>query len=351
MGVETVGACARLPRSRGSCAAAGSSPAATAPSTASGRSPTCSAFVDAGVTTFDCADIYTGVEDMIGALPPPPRRNGRGRTPSPASRCTPSSCRTGAILPRVDRGLRARHHRPLAAPARAGAPRPRAVPLVELRRARRGRGRAVLDGLAARGQDRAISAAPISTRRGRGRCSTPACRSSRCRCSTRCSTTGPRTASPRSAPSAESSSSATAPSPAASCPSAGSAAAEPGPAFANRSLTKYKLIIDDFGGWDLFQALLERCGRSAHARRQPRRRGDALGARPAAGRGRDRRRPLRRAPARQPRGLRLALDDDDRAAIGAVLAERGGPVGDTYTLERDRTGRHGRIMKYDLNQA
>ena len=24
------------------------------------------AFVDAGVTTFDCADIYTGVEDMIG---------------------------------------------------------------------------------------------------------------------------------------------------------------------------------------------------------------------------------------------------------------------------------------------
>jgi aryl-alcohol dehydrogenase-like predicted oxidoreductase len=24
------------------------------------------AFVDAGVTTFDCADIYTGVEEMIG---------------------------------------------------------------------------------------------------------------------------------------------------------------------------------------------------------------------------------------------------------------------------------------------
>ena len=26
------------------------------------------AFVDAGVTTFDCADIYTGVEEMIGAF-------------------------------------------------------------------------------------------------------------------------------------------------------------------------------------------------------------------------------------------------------------------------------------------
>jgi aryl-alcohol dehydrogenase-like predicted oxidoreductase len=31
---------------------------------------------------------------------------------------------------------------------------------------------------------------------------------------------------------------------------------EPGEAFANRSLTKYKLIIDDFGGWELFQELL-----------------------------------------------------------------------------------------------
>ena len=25
-------------------------------------------FVDAGVTTFDCADIYTGVEELIGAF-------------------------------------------------------------------------------------------------------------------------------------------------------------------------------------------------------------------------------------------------------------------------------------------
>ena len=33
-------------------------------------------------------------------------------------------------------------------------------------------------------------------------------------------------------------------------------AAEPGEPLENRSLTKYKLIIDDFGGWDLFQTLL-----------------------------------------------------------------------------------------------
>jgi len=31
---------------------------------------------------------------------------------------------------------------------------------------------------------------------------------------------------------------------------------EPQMPLENRSLTKYKLIIDDFGGWDLFQALL-----------------------------------------------------------------------------------------------
>ncbi len=39
--------------------------------------------------------------------------------------------------------------------------------------------------------------------------------------------------------------------------------AEPGEALENRSLTKYKLIIDDFGGWELFQRLLQvRCGES-----------------------------------------------------------------------------------------
>ena len=31
---------------------------------------------------------------------------------------------------------------------------------------------------------------------------------------------------------------------------------EPAGDFDNRSLTKYKLIIDDFGGWELFQDLL-----------------------------------------------------------------------------------------------
>jgi hypothetical protein len=32
------------------------------------------------------------------------------------------------------------------------------------------------------------------------------------------------------------------------------------------------------------------------------------------------------------------------------VSEYLGPQGDTYALERDRTGRHGRIMKYNLNK-
>jgi hypothetical protein len=36
--------------------------------------------------------------------------------------------------------------------------------------------------------------------------------------------------------------------------------------------------------------------------------------------------------------------------IDLVLARRTGPLGDTYTLERDKEGRHGSIMKYNLNK-
>jgi hypothetical protein len=36
--------------------------------------------------------------------------------------------------------------------------------------------------------------------------------------------------------------------------------------------------------------------------------------------------------------------------IARVAGKRNGPVGDVYDLERDRTGRHGRIMKYNLNR-
>jgi aryl-alcohol dehydrogenase-like predicted oxidoreductase len=125
---------------------------------------------------------------------------------------------------------------------------------------------------------------------------------------------------------------------------------EPRGRFENRSLTKYKLIIDDFGGWDLFQSLLatlkaiaERhaVGIGAVAMRwvldRPQVAGVIVGVRDA------------RHLATTLAADRLRLDDGERGRIGAILAQRRGPQGDTFDLERDRTGRHGAIMKYDLN--
>ena len=48
---------------------------------------------------------------------------------------------------------------------------------------------------------------------------------------------------------------------------------------------------------------------------------------------------------------RVDLDADDDAAIDRVLARARPLEGDVYALERDRTSRHGSIMKYDLNKG
>ena len=47
--------------------------------------------------------------------------------------------------------------------------------------------------------------------------------------------------------------------------------------------------------------------------------------------------------------FRFELDDDDRRMLNAIVAQAGGPKGKVYGLEADRSGRHGRIMKYNLN--
>jgi aryl-alcohol dehydrogenase-like predicted oxidoreductase len=126
---------------------------------------------------------------------------------------------------------------------------------------------------------------------------------------------------------------------------------DPAEPLPNRSLVKYRLIIEEFGGWDAFQALLRLLDGIARkhgvsitavATRwvldQPHVAGAIVGARYAD---------------HLPDNLavfRFALDAADRAAIGALLAAHPGPQGDFYALERDRTGPHGRIMKYELNR-
>ena len=117
----------------------------------------------------------------------------------------------------------------------------------------------------------------------------------------------------------------------------------------NRSLVKYRLIIDEFGGWDRFQDMLAVLGDVASRHGvgigavairwvldQPGVSGVIVGARHA--------RHLDQA--RQ--ACVLALDDHDRAAIGRVQSASRGPNGDVYDLERVKGGPHASIMRYSL---
>ena len=127
---------------------------------------------------------------------------------------------------------------------------------------------------------------------------------------------------------------------------------EPTGSISNRSLVKYKLIINDFGGWPLFQALLASLRRIADkhgvdiasvASRaiidRPQVAAAIVGATSAA-----------HLKAHERIGA-LVLDDEDRAILAAATRDRKGPLGDVYSLERDRHGPHGQIMKYELNNA
>lgn len=129
-------------------------------------------------------------------------------------------------------------------------------------------------------------------------------------------------------------------------------AAEPGAELSNRSLIKYKLVIDDFGGWAVFQQLLQAlhtigqrhgCSIATVATRwvldQPGVAAAIVGSRYADH--------LQDTLA----VFALQLDAQDHALLNPLLAAHPGPEGDTYTLERDKSGRHGRIMKYNLNKT
>ena len=120
----------------------------------------------------------------------------------------------------------------------------------------------------------------------------------------------------------------------------------------NRSLIKYKLIIEDFGGWDLFQQLLAQLARIAakHNTDVASIASRALLDRPQVAAVIVGATNTTHLQAHAQVGS-LHLDADDLAAISAVTARRRGPEGDVYLLERDRTGRHGQIMKYELNAA
>ena len=129
-------------------------------------------------------------------------------------------------------------------------------------------------------------------------------------------------------------------------------APEPGGPLENRSLIKYKLVIDEFGGWDLFQRLLE----TLHAVAMSVRWRPATVASAAVLEWPGVAAVIVGARNRAHLPANLAISDlvltaEDRAQIQAVLAEARELEGDVFALERDSAGRHGRIMKYNLNKG
>ena len=125
---------------------------------------------------------------------------------------------------------------------------------------------------------------------------------------------------------------------------------EPQPPFENRSLAKYKLIIDEFGGWDLHQHLLESLQVIAakHATSIA-----VIAARWVLDRNQVAAVMIgTRSDTHVDDNLRvfeIRLDDEDRDRIDDVLARAEGPLGDPFELEREPGGRHAKIMWTDLN--
>lgn len=125
---------------------------------------------------------------------------------------------------------------------------------------------------------------------------------------------------------------------------------EPTGEIENRSRMKYKLIIDDFGGWSLFQDLLGVFASIAE-------RHDATIGQVAL-RWVLNRRGVAAAivGATSARHLKenvgvfgVTLTPEDEAAIANVTARSTELAGDCYDLERDKEGRHGSIMRYNQN--
>lgn len=127
---------------------------------------------------------------------------------------------------------------------------------------------------------------------------------------------------------------------------------EPDPtAPPNRSLVKYRLIIEEFGGWPRFQDLLAELRVIADEH-------DTDVASVAL------RFVLDQAAVaavvvgatrlgqmeRNAQAFRFELSEDERTRIRVHLDGAAGPAGPVFALERDRNGPHGRIMHYNLNR-
>ncbi len=126
---------------------------------------------------------------------------------------------------------------------------------------------------------------------------------------------------------------------------------DPKPPLENRSLVKYRLIIDEFGGYQLFRQALEVMRTIAdqygvgiaevaarYILQKPMVGGVIIGVR------------NRRHLAAMQRMENFELSENDLEKLRKIREQAKGPLGPFYALERDKTGKHGAIMKYNLNE-
>jgi aryl-alcohol dehydrogenase-like predicted oxidoreductase len=127
---------------------------------------------------------------------------------------------------------------------------------------------------------------------------------------------------------------------------------EPIPPYENRSLVKYKLMIEEFGGWYLFQELLCTLKQiadnhkvsitniaSRYILEKTQVGGVIIGTRHANHLGENK------------NVFSFKLTTQDHEDIQRVISQRKGPAGDVFDLERIKDGPHGSIMRYNLNQV
>jgi aryl-alcohol dehydrogenase-like predicted oxidoreductase len=120
----------------------------------------------------------------------------------------------------------------------------------------------------------------------------------------------------------------------------------------NRSLVKYRLMIEEAGGWTALQRTLDTLARvaarhgcgigevaTAWTLRQPQVAAAIVGARHGG------------HLAAAARAASLRLDETDTRELEAALAANRGVPGDVYALERVAGGRHAAVMKYELNSS
>lgn len=124
---------------------------------------------------------------------------------------------------------------------------------------------------------------------------------------------------------------------------------EPLPPFANRSLVKYRLVIDEFGGWERFQDLLRALSGIASRHgvsianvslRWTLERAGVAAAMVGAFDASHLRENLE--------AFGFELDEEDLRCLEPF--EDAGPDGDVYAAERRPAGAHAAIMRYDINR-